>query len=553
MKNWVWAAMLLMLSSGTLAAQDARSEATRFADLSYSVESELAQQIPTEHFAARSAYRDFAMSPDGSHLAIKRVVDGSTDLLLLDAATLQPIKIFRIGKEQRLDWFIWAGNEKLITSISMLGQYYDYPVRINRMFVRNIVSNEMWMLDIPDQLLWGGEIIHVDEDGDFALVSVQNSLRGDPLVYRYELTPDGEREKVVNSRGGVTDWYADETGIVRLGLGWQNNRLRVYYRPDADSNWDLVESIRPGDERSSLWTVSRIVAGSDVGYVLEENELGHVAVRRFDFSTGEPLETYFDAPNADVTEFWLDRTGSPLAALYTDDRDRYHWFDAEMGSLYDELREAIGLEDMRIVSRSRDNKRMLVWAGSEADPGALYVFSKDDLRLDLLGNYRPEVDFQQLVSPMPVRYRARDGLVIAAYLTLPRGIEPKGLPLIVMPHGGPFGIRDKLAYNDEVQLLANRGYAVLQPNYRGSGGYGEAFEEAGHGQVGRGMQDDIDDAMDWAVGEGIADPARVCVVGGSYGGFSALWAVIRNPERYRCAASWAGVTDWDRMMSYDRR
>jgi dipeptidyl aminopeptidase/acylaminoacyl peptidase len=114
-------------------------------------------------------------------------------------------------------------------------------------------------------------------------------------------------------------------------------------------------------------------------------------------------------------------------------------------------------------------------------------------------------------------------------------------------------VRDKLQYNDEVQLLANRGYAVLQPNFRGSGGYGEAFEEKGNGQIGRGMQDDIDDAMDWAVEQGIADAGRVCVVGGSYGGYAAIWSVIRNPERYRCAASWAGVTDWDRMLRYDRK
>ncbi len=151
----------------------------------------------------------------------------------------------------------------------------------------------------------------------------------------------------------------------------------------------------------------------------------------------------------------------------------------------------------------------------------------------------------------PVDYSARDGTRIRAYLTLPRGREAKDLPLIVLPHGGPYGIRDTLEYSDEVQLLANRGYAVLQPNYRGSGGFGKSFEDLGKGQIGRQMQDDLDDAMDWAVTEGIADPARVCLVGASYGGYAALWGVIRNPERYRCAASFAGVTDFDKQLSYD--
>jgi dipeptidyl aminopeptidase/acylaminoacyl peptidase len=164
---------------------------------------------------------------------------------------------------------------------------------------------------------------------------------------------------------------------------------------------------------------------------------------------------------------------------------------------------------------------------------------------------RPDIPFDRLAPVKPVSYAARDGTVIHAYLTLPPGREAKGLPLILLPHGGPYGVRDKLDYDDEVQFLASRGYAVLQPNYRGSDGYGEAFEKLGDGQIGRAMQDDLDDAEDWAVAQGLADKGRVCVVGSSYGGYAALWAAIRNPERYRCAASFAGVTDFTRQLRYD--
>ena len=121
-----------------------------------------------------------------------------------------------------------------------------------------------------------------------------------------------------------------------------------------------------------------------------------------------------------------------------------------------------------------------------------------------------------------------------------------------MPHGGPYGVRDYSEYNDWVQLLANRGYAVLQPNFRGSCGFGEAFERLGDGEIGRGMQDDLDDARQWAVDGGYADPQRICLVGASYGGYAALWGVVRNPELYRCAASFAGVTDWEAILAYDR-
>ena len=148
---------------------------------------------------------------------------------------------------------------------------------------------------------------------------------------------------------------------------------------------------------------------------------------------------------------------------------------------------------------------------------------------------------------------ARDGLKIPAYLTLPKHREAKNLPLIILPHGGPYGVRDTLDYNSEVQFLANRGYAVLQPNYRGSDSYGEEFYKKGVGQIGRAMQDDLDDGMDWLVERGIADPGRVCLVGASYGGYAALWGVTRNPKRYRCAASFAGVTDLRKQLKYDGR
>ena len=509
--------------------------------------------IPTAHFAARSPYRDFVMSPDGTQLAIGQTNDGVTAIAVFDSETLEQVRDFKLTSYQRIESFQWAGNDKLIVSVSMPALFFGFPVRINRLFVRNLATEEAWVLDTPADVIWGGEIIHIADDGSFVLVSAQKDYRDNPAVYRHELVPGAERERVVKPQRGIYSWTADDAGVVRLGIGGSDRRIKIYYRENDGDDFELVDRLRPDDERTRVWNVIRIVSGSDRGYVLEESEAGRVGVRLVDYSTGEMLETFYENPDWDVDELWLDDTGQPMAAIYTDDRDQIHWFDEEMDVLHRQIGEALGQGTVRIITRSRGNERMLVWGGSEADPGALYVFTPETLELKLLGNYRPEIEFEHLARTEAVRYQARDGLEIPAYLTLPRGRDPHNLPLIIMPHGGPFGIRDKLEYNDGVQLLANRGYAVLQPNFRGSGGYGEDFYDSGHGEVGRGMQDDLDDGMDWAVAEGIADPARVCVVGGSYGGYAALWAVLRNPERYRCAASWAGVTDWDRMLRYDRK
>nr|WP_246438849.1 alpha/beta fold hydrolase [Novosphingobium piscinae] len=141
-------------------------------------------------------------------------------------------------------------------------------------------------------------------------------------------------------------------------------------------------------------------------------------------------------------------------------------------------------------------------------------------------------------------------MAIPAYLTLPVGRAAKGLPLVILPHGGPYGVRDHGDYDPDVQFLANRGYVVLQPQYRGSDSYGAMFERRGEAQWGRTMQDDIDDGMDWLAKRGIIDPARVCIVGISYGGYAALWGATRNPERYRCAVSFAGISDMPRSLKY---
>jgi dipeptidyl aminopeptidase/acylaminoacyl peptidase len=157
------------------------------------------------------------------------------------------------------------------------------------------------------------------------------------------------------------------------------------------------------------------------------------------------------------------------------------------------------------------------------------------------------------MSPVAsVRFTARDGLPLRGYLTLPKGRDAYGLPLVLMPHGGPFE-RDKWEYDPIVQFLASRGYAVLQPEFRGSTGFGKDFVEKGYGQWGRKMQDDLDDAVDWLARTGQIDARRVCIVGGSYGGYAALWGAIRNPDRYRCAASMAGVSNLPAQLRYDRQ
>jgi dipeptidyl aminopeptidase/acylaminoacyl peptidase len=192
----------------------------------------------------------------------------------------------------------------------------------------------------------------------------------------------------------------------------------------------------------------------------------------------------------------------------------------------------------------------MVHIGASNNPGAYYVFTQADGMLHKLAEVNEALSGKPLAATRYVHYTARDRLDIPAYLTLPLGRAAKGLPLILLPHGGPYDVRDDGTFDQEVQFYANRGYAVLQPEYRGSGGFGKPFYEKGEGQWGRAMQDDLDDGMDWLAKDGIVDPRRVCIIGSSYGGYAALWGAARNPDRYRCAASFAGVSDLPRQLKY---
>lgn len=205
----------------------------------------------------------------------------------------------------------------------------------------------------------------------------------------------------------------------------------------------------------------------------------------------------------------------------------------------------------RIVSRDASDRMMVISSASASDPGNFYVFDRTKAELRQFARPFADLDGATLAPVKPVRYAARDGLSIPAYLTLPAGRDPKALPLIVMPHGGPF-LRDKGDYDPWVQFLANRGYAVLQPNYRGSTGYGKAYVDAATGEWGRKMQDDLDDGVHWLAAQGMIDPKRVCIMGGSYGGYAAMWAAVRNPDVYRCAISFAGISDVNAMLRYDK-
>ncbi|NOU02875.1 MAG: S9 family peptidase [Novosphingobium sp.] len=512
-------------------------------------------RISAAAFAKTGGISKPILSPDGKRIALTVQLGGKSAVAVLDSETRAPIRRLDMPDKQELEWYKWAGSDRLLISASTIVPWFGDEARATRLVLSDLSTGKSSYIVKGEMGLEGDDLLYTDPDGQFVLLAMQRTIYDYPSVWRFPL--DGTAAKtgkeIQRPQNGIWEWFADDAGVVRMGLEFGNARTKVWYRKTDADPFRAIAKLTEDNVDDQIWDVIRITNGSDEGYALKPDESGRMALRRFNYATRTPGETVFAAPGWDVTDYTLDKDNKPLAAYYTDDRDRVHWFDPKMQALQAKLARAMPNSDLSIVSQARDDSRMIVWSAHEDDPGAYYLYTAATRRLDAFAGSRPEIDPAVLARPKPISFTARDKTVVHGYLTLPRGRPPRNLPLIVLPHGGPYGVRDWLRYDGDVQFLANRGYAVIQPNYRGSDGYGSAFEELGDGQIGRAMQDDLDDAVDWAVAQGLADPKRVCVVGASYGGYAALWAVTRNPERYRCAVSFAGVTDWKRQLKYDDR
>ena len=521
------------------------------------------EELPSEIFAAEGEVLQPKLSPDGSQMVYRQNSEGKSFLTirsLSGAASFSKA----MPDDTDLKWYRWAGNGQVLFSVSSLKKYVgaranfaDNEFRQVDMYLIDTNSRQSRFVGLERGVPDGDNILQVDQNGRSLLLEVRESIYKYPSVYKIELATN-KAEEVVKDQLRVWDWIADSSGVVRMGMSYRTNSTLVYYRNSADEKFNRIDKVKDedvvDDNQESLLNGFLIIPGSDNGYVLSNEATGRFGLYKFNLLTREIGAKVFDHGSHDITSFSLDDDGTALqAAYYTDTRDRIHWFDEYFAEQQKLLDRTLQGQEVWISSASRNKGKMIIFATSPQDPGSYYLYEPAAKKMDRFAGVNDRIDPALMAETTYEVYTARDGTKVPAYVTIPKGKTPKGLPLVIMPHGGPYGVRDTMDFDMEVQFLANRGYVVLQPNFRGSAGYGESYYKLGEGQIGRKMQDDLDDGMDWLVKRGIADPKRVCLVGSSYGGYAALWGVTRNPERYLCAASFAGVTDWDKMLRYDRQ
>ena len=510
--------------------------------------------LPTSAFAELPFVENARLSPDGSHMAGLFGVRGEQRIAIMSVrGDRSKFVLIAVPDQTEVSWIRWVGDDNII-----VGLYSLLPVETDRWYISRLIGINRSSGKIT-RMLWdsGGQnaadVLWVPTDGSTEiLVAAQNSIYSNtaefwPAVYRVDVTT-GRKRVVERSRSSVINWGADEQGRVRIGIGYRDDTTRstLLYRPDREGSLRIIDKANLSAEEE-LIIPFQFVPGSDRGLVIKEMKDGRSAVVEIDIPTGNEVQTVH--ADDDVEGVVLGSNGAKLLGVRTSDHNaKLRWLDPAIASYQKTLEQASPQSVVGIESFSDDQSKMLVRFSTPDNPGLLFFYDAKTDELLRLAAMNDTIGGSRLSRAKLIQYKARDGLEIEGVLTMPRGRPDKNLPLIVMPHGGPWG-HDELSYDYWAQFLAERGYAVLQPNFRGSTGYGAEFEKAGQGQMGFAMQDDVTDGVRWAVAAGLADPKRVCIVGASYGGYAAMWGIAKDPDLYRCAVSINGVANLRREVN----
>lgn len=545
MRQWIVAALFMVVASPAAAQTGAAPPAAPTS----------VEPLPTTAFARLPFVEMTELSPDGSHIAGLFAINGVQNIGILPVAgDRRKSVIIPIPDQAQIGWIKWVNDDNIVVGLRAL-----IPVETDNWYVSRLVAINRTTGKFT-KLLWdmGGQnaadLLWMPSDGsNEILVAAQNSVYEGaefwPAVYRVDVTT-GRKKPEVKGRPNVLNWGADHLGRVRYGIGYSDTTTKatLLYRADGRGLFRSIDSAQLRDEERLTIPVV-FVPGTDNGLVYKDLDDGRTAVVEVNLATGAEIRTVVAPDERDIEGVIASPDASKLLGVYTSDNTKpVRWLDPAMAKHQEELDAASPASRVRIESYSRDLTKMLVRIGTPDNPGLLYYYDGVNGSLSKLANMNDTIGGRRLSRAKYVRYKARDGLEIEGVLTMPRGRDSKGLPFIVMPHGGPWG-HDELSYDYWAQFIAERGYAVLQPNFRGSTGYGTAFEKAGQGQMGFAMQDDISDGVKWAVAQGIADPKRVCIVGASYGGYAAMWGIAKDPDQYRCAISISGVSNLRREVN----
>lgn len=526
--------------------------------------------IPVEHFFATPQMSAPALSPNGRYLAFRAGDANNRDsMVILELDTMKVAGGARLDGED-IGKFRWVNDKRLVFTIHDRTvppgdeRYAPGLFAVNRdgSDLRRLADRD-WAPDTTGTMIkrrvqpWNTFLMHQDgaQDSDFIYVRRPVWQRGGNNATHVDLVR-------LDTSNGLADtmhrpphtmrWLLDAKGEPRLAVAPQKDMVTIHYR-EADGRWRVLSTFKAYGSDASAWEPLGF-ADDKTLYVTARRGGDKSALHTIDLATGAlSAEPVVSASEFDFEGDLVFARGKLVGLRVETDASSTVWFDPALKAAQAKIDAQMPATVNEVTPPVRANSPWLLVASySDRQPVVYSVFNTQSGTLSMLGQQHPQVKAPAMAQQDLVRFKARDGLVIPAWLTVPNGGAKMARPLVVLVHGGPFVRGGSWGWDPEGQFLASRGYAVLEPEFRGSTGYGHQLFDAGRKQWGRAMQDDLLDAVKWAVQQGIADPKRVCIMGGSYGGYATLMGLVRDGEAYRCGVAWAAVADIPMLFDKNR-
>jgi dipeptidyl aminopeptidase/acylaminoacyl peptidase len=492
--------------------------------------------IPMKDFFKNPEKRSYSISPNGEYLSWMQPWESRMNVFVQKIGEEEVAQV-TFATERDIAGYFWKGNSRIIYIQDTKGDenFRLYAVDRDGKNQKDLTPFEKVRAGVVDEL----------KDNPEEML-VQLNQRNPQLfdVYRINVNT-GDMTQIAENPGNITGWITDHDGKLRVALTTDGVNTGILIREKEE---DEFKELITTNFKETIYPVFFTFDNKNL-YMISNIERDKMAVVEYDIAANKEIKVIYENPDYDVSNiFYSEKRKVLLGVSFTSWKREYEIWDDEYKEISDFLEAELEGYEVAVTGNNKDEDKFLVRTYSDKSLGAYYFYDAKKKDLQKLVDVSPWLKEEYMADQKPVIYKTRDGLTIHGYLTLPKGVEAKNLPVVVNPHGGPW-YRDSWGFNPEVQFLANRGYAVLQMNFRGSTGYGKEFWMISFKEWGKKMQDDITDGVNWLIEEGIADPGRIGIYGGSYGGYATLAGITFTPDLYNCAVDYVGVANLFTFMN----
>ncbi|MBB1507128.1 S9 family peptidase [Pseudoalteromonas sp. SG41-1] len=517
-----------------------------------------------DDFSRSSEYSQVKISPNGSYLAVIMQPEGKKVLVILDAKKFTIHHAINFESNAQVGAYHWVRDDRVVVAKEYLRGWQDHPEYYGELYGVNADgSKAKYLVGYLGEMQTGSRIkkatplygtsylldplIH-DED-KMLIVTYPWTSSSEPHTVVYEVDIfSGKRRKVTRSPSRMANFLTDHEGNVRVAVSSDDYiKPTIHIREKSGGDWQALNLA--GLTYSDV-ELHAFDSSGDAVYITASISGEAQGLYKLNLKT-RAIDLIHKEEKVSPKQIWVDEASKELFAIETElGYPTYAFVDgqSDKSMRLKSLISALPGEQVQLVSSTEDGDTNIIYASNDRNPGQYYLFDAKSNNLRFLFASRSWIDAEQMAQTKPVSYTSRDGLTIYGYLTVPNNTIEKNLPLVVMPHGGPHGPRDWWGFDPDAQLLASRGLAVLKVNFRGSGGFGRNFEHAGHRKWGAEIQFDIIDGVKYLVEQGTVNKNNICIMGASFGGYSALQSAILEPDMFKCAIGVVGVYDLPLMF-----